>query len=144
MSSSFDTVIRAFGNNAGIEVPPEVLTELGARKRPKVVVRAGGYTFATTVGAMSGTALISLSKAHRDASGLKAGDKIHVVLELDTTPAELVIPTELTAALAEASLTEAFAKLATSRRKEYARQIAEAKTEPTRDRRLAKIVADLS
>jgi hypothetical protein len=143
MTASYDTVIRAFGNNAGIEVPPEVLTQLGAGKRPKVLVRIGDYSFATTVGGMGGLALISLSKAHREASGLRAGQQIHVDLELDAAPAEIAVPQELAAALAEAGLVEAFGKLAPSRRKEYARQISDAKADQTRDRRLAKILAEL-
>src|SRR5665213_861719 len=65
MTASYDTVIRAFGNNAGIDVPAEALAQLGAGKRPKIRVRVGDYRFATTVGVMGGLALISLSKAHR-------------------------------------------------------------------------------
>jgi hypothetical protein len=141
---SFDTVIRAFGNNAGIEVPAEVLSQLGAGKRPRVMVRVGDYSFGTTVGAMGGMALISLSKAHRDASGLRAGQEVRVDLELDTGPTDIAVPPLLVAALADAGLAGAFAVLAPSRRKEYARQISEAKAEQTRERRLAKIVAELS
>jgi len=142
-SASYHTAIRAFGNNAGIEVPAEVLTKLGAGKRPKVLVRVGAYTFATTVGAMGGLALISLSKAHREASGLRAGQEIHVDLELDTAPPKILVPQELAAALAEAGLVDAFDKLAPSRRKEYARQISDAKADETKARRIARIVAEL-
>jgi hypothetical protein len=140
---SFDTVIRAFGNNAGIEVPPEVLTQLGAGKRPRVRVSIGGYRLATTVGAMSGLSLIGLSKAHREASGLHAGQAVRVELELDTEPVQVDVPPALTTALTEAGLDDSFGRLAPSRRKEYARLVSEAKTEPTRDRRIAKIVAEL-
>ena len=143
MTASYDTVIRAFGNNAGIEVPAEVLTQLGAGKRPKVLVRVGEYRFATTVGVMGGLALISLSKAHREASGLHAGQQIHVDLELDPAPTQVAVPPELAAALAEAGLVEVFDKFAPSRRKEYARQVSDAKTAETRDRRIAKIVTEL-
>jgi len=143
MTASYDTVIRAFGNNAGIEVPAEVLIQLGAGKRPKVRVRVGDYGFGTTVGAMGGLALISLSKAHRDASGLRAGQEIHVDLELDTAPTEVTVPQELAAALAEAGLVEAFDRLAPSRRKEFARQINDVKSDQTRDRRIARIFTEL-
>jgi hypothetical protein len=143
MTASYDTVIRAFGNNAGIEVPAEVLTELGAGKRPKVLVMVGDYSFATTVGAMGGLALVSLSKAHREASGLRAGQQIHVDLELDTAPAPLAVPQELALALAKAGLLDVFDKLAPSRRKEYVRQIGDAKATETRERRIAKILAEL-
>lgn len=144
MTVSYVTVIRAFGNNAGIEVPPEVLDQLGAGKRPKVLVRVGEYNFATTVGAMGGLSLISLSKAHRDASGLRAGQQVEVALGLDTAPTEVAVPAELSGALADAGLLDVFGRLAPSRRKEYARQISEAKAAETRARRLAKILADLA
>jgi Domain of unknown function (DUF1905)/Bacteriocin-protection, YdeI or OmpD-Associated len=141
--ASFDTVIRAFGNNAGIEVPSEILSELGGGKRPRVRVRVADYGFTTTVGAMGGAALISLSKAHRDASGLSAGQTVHVFLDLDDQPAEIAVPAELNAALNDADLTDTFAKLAPSRRKEYARQVSEAKAEQTKVRRIEKIIAEL-
>lgn len=144
MPACFTTVIQAFGNNAGIVVPAEVLSQLGAGKRPRVQVRIGDYRFATTVGAMGGNALISLSKAHRDASGLRAGQEVRVHLDLDADPAPITVPAELIAALARAGLTDTFAKLAPSRRKEYVRLINEAKAAQTRDRRLAKIIAELS
>ncbi len=144
MTVSYDTVILAFGNNTGIEVPPQVLDQLGAGRRPRVLVRVADYSFSIAVGAMGGRALISLSKAHREASGLRAGQEIHVVLELDTAAPETAVPAALAEALAEAGLAEAFARLAPSRRKEYARLITEAKADDTRNRRLAKIVAELA
>ncbi|HEY5454058.1 MAG TPA: YdeI/OmpD-associated family protein, partial [Acidothermaceae bacterium] len=72
-----------------------------------------------------------------------AGQKIHVELELDTAPPQVTVPQELVAALTQAGLLEVFDKLAPSRRKQYARQINDAKAAQTRDRRIAKIVAEL-
>jgi hypothetical protein len=144
MRASFDTVIRAFGNNAGIEVPAAILEQLGAGKRPRVRVMVEDYRFATTVGAMGGLALIGLSKAHRDASGLAAGQSVHVELEVDTAPSEVEVPDELARELEAAGLVEAFATLAPSRRKEYAREVAEAKAAETKQRRIAKIIAELT
>jgi antitoxin component of MazEF toxin-antitoxin module len=143
VTSSYDTVIRAFGNNTGIEVPAEILTQLGTGKRPKVLVSVDDYRFATTLGVMGGLVLIPLSKARREASGLSAGQQVHVSLELDTIPAEIAVPPDLAAALAQAEIGEAFEKLAPSRRKEFARQVNDAKAEQTRARRIAKIIAEL-
>ena len=143
MSTSFVTVIRASGNNTGIEVPAEVLAELGAGKRPRVRVRIGEYEFGTTIGAMSGLSLISLSKARREASGLQPGQQITVDLELDDAPPAIEIPESLAAALEDAGLRERYSTLAPSRRKEHARLVTEAKSEETKQRRVAKIVAEL-
>jgi hypothetical protein len=143
MKATFETVIRGFGNNAGIEVPDDVIATLGATKRPPVVVTIGSYSFKSTVGVMSGLSLISLSKAHRDASGLAAGDRVKVTLELDAGTREVLVPEELEQALAKAKLTKVFDALSYSRRKEFARQVSEAKAVDTRERRIAKIVDTL-
>lgn len=144
METSFDTVIRGFGNNAGIEVPPENLAALGSSKRPPVVVTIGSYTYRSTAGVMGGRTLISLPKAHRDASGLKAGDEVTVTLTLEEGPRQVSVPPELAAALESAGLRANFDGLAYSKRKEFARLVAEAKAEATPARRIEKIVAELS
>ncbi len=144
MQISYDTVIRALGNNTGIEVPAEVLDELGGGRRPPVKVTVGSYAFRGTVGSMSGLALISFSKAHRMASGLAGGDSVTVVLEVDQAPREVEVPPDLADALVEHGLTPAFEGLAASRRKEYVRQVNEAKAAQTRARRIDRVIADLT
>jgi hypothetical protein len=142
MSVTFTTTIfQAEGKNAtGIVVPPEVITELGGSKKPAVKVSLNGYTYQTTVGIMGSTALIPVSSEHRAASGLKAGDAVTVVLELETAPRLIEVPDDLAAALDAAGARAAFDALATSRRKEFVRQVEEAKTAETRERRIAKVV----
>ena len=144
MKATFKTVIRAFGNNAGIEVPDDVIAKLGSTKKPPVVVTIGKYTFKSTVGVMGGLSLISFSKAHRDASGLAAGDAVTVTLELDDGPREVDVPADLLKAVKKAGLTKTFDALAYSKRKEFARQVADAKTDATRERRIAKVIDSLS
>lgn len=140
MRTSFRTVILGFGNNTGIEVPEANLRELGAGKRPPVLVTVAGYDYRSTVGAMNGRSLISLSKAHREAAGLAAGDTVDVALVLDEGPREVEVPPSLTVALDREGFAEQFAALSYSRRKELARQVAEAKTESTRERRIGKVL----
>jgi|SRR5581483_10334781 len=143
MRTTFDTVILGAGNNTGIEVPPDALDALGAGKRPPVVVTVGSYTYRSTPGVMGGRSMISLSKAHREAAGLKAGDPVSVTLELEQGPRPVDVPAELEAALAAAGLTDEFARQSYSKRKEFARQVAEAKAEATRDRRIARVLDSL-
>jgi putative transposon-encoded protein len=140
---SFETTIKGFGNNAGIEVPITTLEALGAGKRPPVIVTIGNYSWKSTVGVMNGMFLISLSKAHRTASGLAASDKVLVKLELDEGLREVEVPLELQMALKQAKLSDVFAGLAYSKRKEYSRQISEAKSAQTKERRLIKIIDSL-
>ena len=82
----FKTALLATGGNTtGIEVPQTVLEALGQGKRPPVKVRFSGYSYQSRIGIMGGRSLIPVSAAHRQASGGKAGDKIEVTVELDTS-----------------------------------------------------------
>ena len=138
-----ETTIKGFGNNAGIVVPSRSLDELGVGKRPPVEVIIGSYSYKSTVGAMSGLYLISLSKAHREASGLSVGNKITVTLRLDEGVREVEVASYLKKVLIKEKLYKTFSMLAYSKRKEFVRQVIEAKTEETRERRISKIVYTL-
>lgn len=146
MKTSFKTVL--FGTvdgPTGIEVPPPAIAELGTSKKPAVKVTVNSYTYPSTVAVMGGKFMIPVSAAHRAASGLKAGDKIDVTLELEVAPRTVEIPADLLTALSrKAGVKAAFDALAPSKRKECVRQVVEAKAQETRERRIAKIVADLN
>lgn len=145
MKATYITIVKADGNNTGLEVPPEIIAVLGSSKKPPVIVTVAGYTYRNTVAVMGGVFMISLSKAHREAAGVKAGDKVEVTLELDTAPRTVEVPADLAEALArQPGAREAFDAAAPSKRKEFVRQVEDAKTQETRERRIAKIVAQLS
>jgi hypothetical protein len=77
----FSTVLHQNGNNVGIVVPDEVVTELGAGKRPLVMVTINGsYSFVYTMAVMGGRNMIGFSAAHRAASGLTGGDEVEIEL----------------------------------------------------------------
>jgi uncharacterized protein YdeI (YjbR/CyaY-like superfamily) len=79
----------------------------------------------------------------RDAAGVQAGDVITVTLELDSGYRHVDVPTALHDALVTHGLEEQFHNLTYSQRKEYARQVSEAKTEETVVRRIKKIIEQL-
>lgn len=136
------SVMRAEGMNAtGLVVPDEIVEKLGAGKKPKVSVTLKGYAYRSTIAVMGGKYMLPLAKEHRDAAGVKGGDKVEVTLELDTAPREVGIPKDFAAALKKAGLTKDFAALAFTHRKEHVRAIEEAKTPETRLRRIEKAVA---
>jgi hypothetical protein len=144
MAVTFTTVIKTDGNNTGIQVPSEVIAQLGTSKKPPVVVTVAGYTYRNTVAVIGGLFMISLSKANREAAGVKGGDKVEVTLELDTAPRTVEVPDDLAAALAaKPGARAAFDASSPSKRKEFVRQVEDAKTQETRDRRIAGIVAKL-
>ena len=74
----FQTTLIGSGSSAGIEVPPEVIDELGAGKRPPVKVTLAGYTFPSTVAVMGGRFLIAVNAETRKRTGLRAGDRAGV------------------------------------------------------------------
>lgn len=140
------TLLQAEGKNAtGISVPAEIVAALGTQKRPPVKVSINGYTYRTTIAAYGDVFMLSVSAEHREAAGVKADDTVEVALELDTEPRKVDVPEDLVAALAEKPGTAAaFAALAYSRRKEFVRQVEDAETQETRDRRIAGIVSKLT
>lgn len=139
----FDTTMSQLGNNTGIEIPADLLEQLGGGKRPAVKVVVNGFSYESTVGVMGGRFLVPFSSDKRAASGIKGGDAITVDIELDTAPRTTAVPDDLAAALAEAGVTEAFDKLAPSARKAHITNVEGAKAEETRARRVASIVSKL-
>ena len=145
MEYKFTTTVKTAGKTAaGIVVPPEIVQALGSGRNPKVKVSVNGYTFRGTVQVSNGQFMLSFSSDKREASGVKGGDQVEVTLELDTEPRTVEVPEDLRAALsARAGAMEAFEGLAYSRRKEFVRQVNEAKAQETRARRIAGIVAQV-
>ncbi len=140
-TASFSTTLFQQGNNTGVEVPPEVIEQLGAGKRPPVVVDLDGFTFRTTVGVMGGRHLVPVSKAIREQTGLAGGDPLQVTLTVDTSPREVDVPDDLAAALAAEPAARAFFDgLSNSLQRYHVGQVTDAKTDATRERRIAKAV----
>ncbi|QGQ99048.1 DUF1905 domain-containing protein [Paenibacillus psychroresistens] len=146
MGVTFKTsLMQAEGKNAtGIQVPEEVMASLGGGKKPSVTVNLNGYSYRSTMAVMGGKYLIPVSSEHRKAAGLSAGDPIEVTLELDLEIRTVEVPDDLRSALsAKAGAIEVFEALAFSKRKEFVRQVNDAKTQETRERRISGIVANL-
>lgn len=137
------TVLQTGKNTAGIEVPAEVMEQLGGGKRPLVKVKVADYSYRSAVAVMDGKYMVSFSTEHRQASGINSGDEADVTLELDLEPRSVELPEDLRAALEQAGAMAAFEKSAPSMKKEYVRQVEEAKAAETRERRIAKIVENL-
>jgi hypothetical protein len=141
-SVSFDTTVTATGNNTGIVVPGNLIDELGAGRRPAVLVNVNGYEYRNTVGVMGGKHMISISAAVRKETGLKGGDPIHVTLTLADTPRDVDVPEDFAAALAaDPDAGAFFAALSNSLQRYHVDSITEAKTAETRQRRVEKAVS---
>lgn len=139
------TLLATGGNNVGIPVPEDVVLSFGVGKRvPVVVTIDGGYSYRNTISSMGGRSLISFNADTRAKTGKVGGDEVEVTLEHDTAPRTVEVPEALAVALAaDPAASVAWEKLAPSHRKAHVMAILEAKSDETRDRRIAKTLAAL-
>ena len=137
-TKTFRATIELGGKTAtGLQVPDEVVHALGSGKRPAVRVTIGKHTYRTTVASMGGRFLIPLSAENRAAAGVAAGDEVDVAIAADTAPREVVVPDDLSAAIADdPAARDFFDTLAFTHRKEWVRWIEDAKRSETRAKRL--------
>jgi hypothetical protein len=139
----FRTTVVLGGKTAiGRQVPDDVVAELGAGKRPPVVVTVGGHTYRTTVAPMGGSYWLPLAAEHREAAGVQAEQEVDVSIELDTAPRDVPVPDDLATAMDD-DARAAFDGLAFSHRKEWVRWVEEAKKPETRTARIEKTVEGL-
>ena len=141
----FRTRVEQSGKTAtGIAVPETVVKGLGAGKRPPVRVTINGYTYRSTVATMDGRFMIGVSAEHRAAAKVAGGDTVDVDVELDTAPRDVAVPKDLAAALRKDAKAKAtFDALSYSNKNWHVQSIDGAKTDETRQRRIAKSIAAL-
>ena len=138
------TILQSGATATGIPIPDEVIEALGGGKRPAEMVTVNGYTYRSTVATVDGRFMVGFSADHRAASGLAGGDAVDVEIALDTAPRVVEVPPELAAALdAEPAARATFYKLSNSNKGWHVSQVTTAKTDETRERRIAKSVAML-
>lgn len=138
----FRATLQLNGKTAtGVRVPPEVVAQLGASKRPAVRVTINGHTYRSTVAVMGGEYMVGVSAENREGAGVAAGDEVSVDLELDTAPREVTVPADFAAALRRVPAAQRnFDQLSYSNRRRQVLSIEQAKTAETRQRRIAKAV----
>jgi Domain of unknown function (DUF1905)/Bacteriocin-protection, YdeI or OmpD-Associated len=128
----------------GIEVPAEVVTGLGAGKRPAVRATVNGFTYRTSVAPMGGRFLLPVSAQIRAGAGVAAGDEVDVDLEVDTEPRTVSVPADLAVALdTDPAVRRAFDALSYSQQLRYVQPVEDARAAATRQRRIDKVLSDL-
>jgi hypothetical protein len=145
MGMRFRATLVLGGKTAtGIPVPDEVVDSLGAGRRPPVRVTIGRHTYRSTITEMGGVYMVGVSAENRASAGVAAGDEVDVDIVLDTEPRVLTVPADFAEALdGNPGAKQFFEGLSFSRRQRFVVQIEAAKTQETRDRRIAKSVDDL-
>lgn len=141
----FTTTVLSSGKTAtGLPVPESVVEALDRGKRIPVVVTINGYSYRSSIVFYSGQFLIALSAENRAGAGVAAGDEIEVDVEPDDAPRDVEVPAELAAALAtDADAAAAFAALSYTNKRRIVLSIEGAKTDATRERRIAKALEEL-
>jgi hypothetical protein len=135
------TILQAGKTATGIEVPAELVAELGTSRRPAVRATIAGHAYRTSVAMMRGRFMLPVSAAVREQAGVAAGDEIDVELELDTAPREVELPADFEQALrADGQAAAAYDGLSYSRRLRLVLPIGDAKAEATRQRRIARAI----
>jgi hypothetical protein len=139
------TVLQGDKTATGIEIPPEIVDGLGAGKRPAVTITINGFTYRSSIAVLGGAYMVGVSAENRAGTGVKGGDVVDVDIALDTAPREVEVPPDLAAALDAAPAARAtFDRLSYSNKSWHTLQLAAAKTDETRQRRLAKSIEALS
>lgn len=142
----FTATLELHGKTAtGIEVPEDVVTGLGAGKRPAVRATINGHTYRSTIAPYNGVYLLPVSADVRAASGAQAGQVLTVSVELDTEERRVVVPSDLTKAFTGQPQAKAFFDtLSFSNQRGYVEWIESAKKDETRTARVAKAIESLT
>ena len=139
------TIVQTGKTAAGIRIPDEVVEALGSGKRPAVSITINGFTYRNTVAVMGGEYWVGVSAENRAGAGVARGDEVDVEIELDTAPRVVTVPDDFAAALdADPAARATFDGLSYSNKSWHVLQVTGAKTDETRQRRIAKSVATLA
>jgi bifunctional DNA-binding transcriptional regulator/antitoxin component of YhaV-PrlF toxin-antitoxin module len=141
MTVTYTTWVIGDGNHASLHIPDAVLAQLDANRRAPLKVTINGHTYRSTSTGVGGECRVVFPQAERDAAGAGAGDQVEITLELEVGHREVDLPTDLEDALVAAALRDVFEALTYSKRREFARQVAEAKAAETRSKRVEKVLA---
>jgi Domain of unknown function (DUF1905)/Bacteriocin-protection, YdeI or OmpD-Associated len=140
----FDGVLTAARQGgAYVEVPADVIDDLGGRKRIPVRATFDGVPYQGSIVSMGGRMVLGVLKAIRAQLGKQPGDVVTVTVELDDAPRQVAVPDDLAVALDEAGARAAFDALSPSHRREHVQAIEDAKRPATRAGRVAAAVASV-
>ena len=141
----FRATLEQSGKTAtGVEVPSTVVDGLGAGKRPAVWVTINGHSYRSSIASMGGRYMLGVSAENREKARVAGGDVIDVDVQVDTAPRTVELPKDLAAALKNEPTAKAtFDSLSYSNQIWHVSSIEGAKTEETRQRRIARSVAAL-
>ncbi|MER7175191.1 YdeI/OmpD-associated family protein [Streptomyces mesophilus] len=140
----FRTLVEPPEPMNGLEVPAELVEQLGGGKRPPVTITVNGHTWRSRVAIMRGRHLLGLSNANRAAAGVEIGEEVEVDLRLDTEPRVITEPEDFARALdADPAARAAYDALPQGRKRQHVLAVDGAKKPETRLRRIEKALGEL-
>lgn len=136
---------RAGCSGAYFQVPFNVHEVFGTKAQVKVSGKIDGHPFRSSIMPMGGKHMMVVNKEMREAIGKKAGDKVKVVMEVDTSPRIVTVPTDFKKALGRNLKAKKFFEGSSyTNQKEYVLWIKDAKKQETRERRVEEAVKQLA
>ncbi len=125
------------GSTTFLVVPVDPVATFGSKRAP-LLVTVRGYQFRGRVHMYGGVPHVSMRAEHREAAGVRAGDRVRATFVLDDEPRVPEIPDELAAALRRTKgATAAFRRLSFSHQNEWCKYVRSAVKPETRTRRAA-------
>ncbi len=122
-------------------VPFNVPEVYGTKAQVKVRGTIDGYPYRGSIANMGEGHCMVVKKEIRQAIGKSAGDRVKVVMEIDTEPRIVVIPGDFQQALDNNPKAKAiFDTFSYTHKKEYVQWIEDAKKQETRENRVKKAI----
>jgi len=141
ISRSIEVAILEGDGMCAIPVPFDPKAVFGKVRAP-VSVTINGYTFRSTIARMGGETFIPLRKSNREAAAVEGGQRVTVLIALDTEERVVEPPADLVEALkAREGLWKRWQALSFTQRRECVESILGAKRPETRERRIAQAVS---
>ena len=125
-----------------LELPKSASAKLGTRGRAAVIGTMNGFSIRTSLSPSgTGTHLMTVNKQMQAGAKARPGDRVSVVIELDTKPRVVKVPADLQKAVnSSAKAKTLFADITPRAREEWVQWIDDAKQPETRARRIARSV----
>ena len=126
-------------------LPRKESVKFGVRGRVPVTGSLNGYGFRSSIFPTGdGAHFMAVNREVRTGAGVAVGDRVKVVMEVDTKPRTVELAPDIDRALSKSKSVRArFDKLSYTHRKEYVQWIESAKRTETRACRIAEVVARL-
>ncbi len=139
------TLTRAPDSSATfIAVPDNIQTVWGTRARVAVKGTINGKPFRGSITPYGGVHYLGIKRNLREALGIKAGEVVDVIMEVDTDPRIVELPDDFQAALdATPAARIKWEKLSYTHQREHVEAIEMAKKDETRVKRIEEAIAML-